>query len=107
MGDIKELVTPQHQKRYFYVAIIINFQVFSIIEHLKKGYKFRKTSLFSRRLDHHSLGIFLFQLRYIQILKRECNERRRCNVKASNDMFGDPCPGIRKHLYAAWNCNPS
>ncbi|KAL5272685.1 hypothetical protein ACHWQZ_G000766 [Mnemiopsis leidyi] len=39
-------------------------------------------------------------------MQERCNEQRKCNVRAKNDIFKDPCSGIRKHLFATWECNP-
>ena len=42
-----------------------------------------------------------------QTMQSNCNEQYSCTVKAHNDVFGDPCVGHKKVLYAKYNCNPS
>lgn len=33
-----------------------------------------------------------------------CDGRTNCSFKADNNMFGDPCPGIRKYLTVTYSC---
>ncbi|CAD5120030.1 DgyrCDS8611 [Dimorphilus gyrociliatus] len=37
-------------------------------------------------------------------VRKFCNGKRRCNVLAKNNVFGDPCPGIFKYLRVAYVC---
>uniref|UniRef100_A0A672HBH0 SUEL-type lectin domain-containing protein n=1 Tax=Salarias fasciatus TaxID=181472 RepID=A0A672HBH0_SALFA len=35
---------------------------------------------------------------------QKCNGKRRCNIKASNSVFGDPCRGTYKYLEVDFVC---
>lgn len=34
----------------------------------------------------------------------KCENNRNCNVPASNNFFGDPCPGTSKYLEVHYSC---
>ena len=42
-------------------------------------------------------------LSYLQEL---CDGQQSCDVPYNSAVFGDPCPGIRKHTNTTWNCVP-
>ncbi|KAG7226937.1 hypothetical protein INR49_022232, partial [Caranx melampygus] len=37
-------------------------------------------------------------------LKRNCNGKNSCTIKASNGVFGDPCVGTYKYLEVSYAC---
>ena len=39
-----------------------------------------------------------------QIVSDRCGNKRKCGVRASNDVFGDPCHGIFKYLKVGYIC---
>ncbi|XP_046889616.1 L-rhamnose-binding lectin CSL3-like [Hypomesus transpacificus] len=38
-------------------------------------------------------------------MARRCNGRKACNVKAANNVFGDPCRGTYKYLDVNYTCS--
>lgn len=38
------------------------------------------------------------------ILSELCNGKKECKVLSSNDIYGDPCHGIKKFLYVKYFC---
>ncbi|XP_061195329.1 L-rhamnose-binding lectin ELEL-1-like [Saccostrea echinata] len=38
------------------------------------------------------------------VVKRLCNGKSRCSIKASNSVFGDPCKGTYKYLRVKYYC---
>ncbi|XP_062614783.1 D-galactoside-specific lectin-like [Saccostrea cucullata] len=38
------------------------------------------------------------------VVKRLCNGKSRCIIKASNSVFGDPCKGTYKYLRVRYRC---
>ena len=38
----------------------------------------------------------------LQVLKKTCDDRPSCTLKAS--QFGDPCPGFQSYLYIKYSC---
>ncbi|CAM4331199.1 unnamed protein product [Leuciscus chuanchicus] len=38
------------------------------------------------------------------IVANRCNGRKKCDVHASNTVFGDPCGGTYKYLYLTYAC---
>ena len=34
-----------------------------------------------------------------------CNSKKSCEIEASNDHFGEPCPGVIKHLEVTYSCD--
>ncbi|XP_077464293.1 L-rhamnose-binding lectin CSL1 [Stigmatopora argus] len=38
------------------------------------------------------------------IVANKCNGQNRCDIMASNAVFGDPCPGTYKYLEVAYSC---
>ncbi|XP_035512195.1 rhamnose-binding lectin-like [Morone saxatilis] len=43
----------------------------------------------------------------VDILRKSCNGKNRCIIKASNSVFGDPCLGTYKYLEVAYTCQLS
>ncbi|XP_038079250.1 L-rhamnose-binding lectin CSL3-like [Patiria miniata] len=43
----------------------------------------------------------------LKIVKRKCHSKRWCKVRASVDLFGDPCPGTHKYLFVRYSCTLS
>ncbi|XP_054627500.1 L-rhamnose-binding lectin CSL1-like [Dunckerocampus dactyliophorus] len=43
----------------------------------------------------------------VDVLKSSCNGRNRCNIRASNGVFGDPCFGTYKYLKVLYTCEKS
>lgn len=39
-----------------------------------------------------------------EIVKSKCNEKRKCSVLASNEVFKDRCAGIIKYLEVKFTC---
>lgn len=37
-------------------------------------------------------------------MNAECNGKHSCSVPATNDFFGDPCPGTYKYIEATYRC---
>ena len=46
------------------------------------------------------------QRRSLRKVAERCNRRSACTVKASNDVFGDPCRGTYKYLEVTYYCIP-
>merc|ERR1712127_791983 len=42
----------------------------------------------------------------IKIVRRLCNGKRNCILKANNRVFGDACKGVTKYLEVDFNCVP-
>lgn len=40
----------------------------------------------------------------VQIVKNECENKTKCAIRASNEVFGDPCVGIFKYLAVTYTC---
>ncbi|XP_078353652.1 rhamnose-binding lectin-like [Oculina patagonica] len=40
----------------------------------------------------------------IAIVRSACQGKQECSLKASNDVFGDPCDGITKYLEVRYEC---
>ncbi|XP_052761693.1 L-rhamnose-binding lectin CSL3-like [Mya arenaria] len=40
----------------------------------------------------------------LQKVKTMCQDRRRCQVQAKNEMFGDTCVGTNKYLTVEYEC---
>ena len=34
-----------------------------------------------------------------------CNSKQSCEIEASNDHFGEPCPGVIKYLEVTYSCD--
>lgn len=43
----------------------------------------------------------------VAVVKRSCQGKNSCTVRASNNIFGDPCGGTYKYLSAAYRCMPT
>ena len=41
----------------------------------------------------------------LSIVERTCNGKERCELFASNSVFGDPCPGPYKWLEVQYKCH--
>ena len=55
------------------------------------------------RLEYEKLMFFLFFSR--SKITRACDEKEHCNLYASNDVFGNPCPVISsKYIYIKYSC---
>ncbi|XP_078315852.1 D-galactoside-specific lectin-like [Crassostrea virginica] len=39
-----------------------------------------------------------------KIVKRKCNGRRRCRLRATNAIYGNPCRGTTKYLEVKFSC---
>ena len=39
-----------------------------------------------------------------KIASKHCNGKKKCTIKASNKVFGDPCVGTRKSLIVSYVC---
>lgn len=50
----------------------------------------------------HSRGFSSWSVRHRH--DHRCNNRERCSVPASSDVFTDPCPGTRKYLEVQYQC---
>ena len=59
------------------------------------GDREKSVSCFNTRLDN------LINLNFILL---SCEGRRICAIKATNNIFGDPCPGLLKYLSYEWSC---
>ena len=46
-----------------------------------------------------------FSLNSHLILNNTCNGKTECTIRASNGIFGDPCPGIHKYLEVYYECH--
>lgn len=42
----------------------------------------------------------------LQVVAERCNGKQTCSIRASNDVFGDPCFQIDKYLTVLWTCVP-
>ena len=40
----------------------------------------------------------------LDIVKGKCDGKKKCRVKSSNKMFGDPCQGTYKYLTVRYTC---
>ena len=40
----------------------------------------------------------------LPIVKEFCEGEGSCSIKAANNVFGDPCRGVRKCLQVKWGC---
>lgn len=38
------------------------------------------------------------------IVKRKCDEKTNCSISVLNQVFGDPCGGIKKYLEVNFTC---
>ena len=38
------------------------------------------------------------------LLKKKCNGRPVCAIYASTELFGDPCPGVKKYMEVIYTC---
>merc|ERR1711915_142054 len=43
----------------------------------------------------------------LEIVKKSCDGKETCTVKASNSVFGDPCPWTYKYLEVDYECRPA
>jgi len=37
-------------------------------------------------------------------VKEECEDKNKCSIEVSNDVFGDPCPFLTKRLKICYYC---
>ena len=40
----------------------------------------------------------------LDIVGAQCNHKEKCALRASNEVFGDPCPGTYKYLNVIFSC---
>ena len=40
----------------------------------------------------------------VNLIKKRCDGREKCEINVNNDVFGDPCPGIEKYLQVDYEC---
>lgn len=40
----------------------------------------------------------------IALVNDKCQNRQRCSIQASNNVFGDPCDGTLKYLEVSYEC---
>lgn len=43
---------------------------------------------------------------YRNVVRDECANKQECSILATNNIFGDPCPGIIKQLAVEYECVP-
>ena len=41
----------------------------------------------------------------LDVVQKNCQGKSSCSVRASNDVFGDPCVGVQKYLEVEYKCN--
>ena len=41
---------------------------------------------------------------FLKQVSEKCNGKPRCDLYASNKVFGDPCPMNYKYLDLVWQC---
>ncbi|GLV41383.1 Calcium-independent receptor for alpha-latrotoxin [Carabus blaptoides fortunei] len=42
----------------------------------------------------------------INIVKQRCDKLQSCSIKATNEVFGEPCVGVIKYLEVSYKCTP-
>ena len=57
----------------------------------------RRGSNLMRNLNCHSRNS-------LTKVRKLCNKQSRCQLKANNGVFGDPCRGTYKYLHVTYNC---
>ena len=64
----------------------------------------RTNSGYCQRYNHQKDTCASKQPDTNQKVNSQCNNKQKCNVSASNAVFGDPCPGIYKYLEVWYLC---
>ncbi|KAG8178837.1 hypothetical protein JTE90_016507 [Oedothorax gibbosus] len=66
--------------------------------HIRKAYYGRTSS--------KPCGVICVNNRTKEIVRKTCEGKRSCDLKASNSVFGDPCHGTIKYLEVKYLCKP-